>query len=131
FTDYGIREMLLRRSKDAGIGRIHPHMFRHTFAHRWLAAGGQEQDLMRLAGWRSREMIGRYGASAADERARAAHRRRRLADRFSGSRGVAGAGPLPDLASGALAGNESKPPRVQQRVLPVGLVTRVGFGNLR
>lgn len=82
FTDYGIREMLLRRSKDAGIGRIHPHMFRHTFAHRWLAAGGQEQDLMRLAGWRSREMIGRYGASAADERAREAHRRRGLADRF-------------------------------------------------
>ncbi|MGH3516267.1 MAG: hypothetical protein ACRDQ7_02375 [Haloechinothrix sp.] len=39
-------------------------MFRLTFAHRWLAEGGQEQDPMRLAGWRSREMIGRYGASA-------------------------------------------------------------------
>jgi hypothetical protein len=25
-------------------------MFRHTFAHEWLAQGGTETDLMRLAG---------------------------------------------------------------------------------
>ena len=24
-----------------------------TFAHRWLSEGGQEQDLMRLAGWKA------------------------------------------------------------------------------
>jgi hypothetical protein len=29
---------------------------------------------MRLAGWRSRQMLGRYGASAADACAREAHR---------------------------------------------------------
>jgi site-specific recombinase XerD len=81
-TDNGIAQMIRKRGSDAGIDGLHPHMLRHTFAHAWLAEGGNEGDLMRLAGWKSRQMLNRYGASAADQRARDAHRHHGLGNRL-------------------------------------------------
>lgn len=72
-SDSGIAQILARRCREAGLPRLHAHQFRHTFAHEWRVNGGDPNDLMRLAGWRSPQMLARYGASAADERARKAY----------------------------------------------------------
>jgi site-specific recombinase XerD len=77
----GVRERMKVRGEQAGIADLHPHRFRHSWAHDFLMAGGQERDLKRLAGWSSDIMLERYGASAADARAKAAAQRMKRGDR--------------------------------------------------
>ena len=74
----GINQLLKRRGADAGLPDIYAHMFRHSFAHQWLAQGGNEGDLQRIAGWASPQMLQRYGKSAADQRARENYRKNPL-----------------------------------------------------
>lgn len=79
----GVRAIVKERAAAAGIvGRMYPHLFRHFFSHSFLAAGGQETNLMRLAGWSSLKMATKYGASAANQRAIAEHRRLAVGDRL-------------------------------------------------
>lgn len=92
-TQWGIRQIVERRVAEAGLtGRIYPHKFRHTYAHRWMADGGSEQELTYNAGWESNAMVNRYGKSAAAERARAAVDRVGLASKINGAGGTTSTG---------------------------------------
>jgi len=73
-TPDGARDVLHARATTAGVADVHPH--------RWLASGGQERDLMMLAGWRSDDMLSCYAASTVVERAHDTHRRLGLGDRL-------------------------------------------------
>lgn len=68
-TRKGVPRMLDKRAALAGIDHVHPHQLRHTWADRWLRAGGNEGDLQRLGGWESAEIMRRYGEARAIDRA--------------------------------------------------------------
>lgn len=82
-TSNGVAQMLRRRGAEADIDHLNPHRFRHSFAHYYLLGGGQERQLMELAGWSSRTMLQRYGKSAASDRALEAHGKYSPADRLA------------------------------------------------
>ena len=76
-----LRHMLGRLGKRAGIPRLHPHMFRHTFAIAWLRAGESERVLMLEGGWKSR-IPSTYFRTLGEEEAARAHQRMSPTDRL-------------------------------------------------
>ncbi len=81
-TSNGIAQLLRRRCREAGIDQLHPHQLRHTAAHVAAKSGLGDSDMMRIFGWKSRQMLTRYGSSAADERAHEAYKRLAPGDRL-------------------------------------------------
>ena len=79
-TDSGIRQMVEDRATEAGLGHLHPHMFRHNFAHSMKLTGMRDEEIMAIAGWKAHSMLTRYGGSAAEVRAKAAHAKHSLMD---------------------------------------------------
>src|SRR6266511_421003 len=80
FTYDALYKALARRAELAGLKGFHPHVLRHTAAHRWLAAGGSEGGLMAVAGWSRRDMLDRYAAATASGRAAAEAKTLNLGD---------------------------------------------------
>jgi site-specific recombinase XerD len=81
-TDSGIRVMLGRRGKQAGIQNVNPHRFRRSFADSWLAAGGSTDDLMHITGWKTYDMVREYTEARGIARAHDAHARLSPGDRI-------------------------------------------------
>lgn len=69
FSYDALHKALGERANAAGIVGFHPHLMRHTAAHRWLAAGGSEGGLMAVAGWTRPDMLLRYTKAQASSRA--------------------------------------------------------------
>jgi site-specific recombinase XerD len=80
-TKSGIYKRVAAVGERAGV-TVHPHLFRHVWAHSFRLAGGPLDDLVHLAGWKGPRMALRYGKSAAGERAEITARRISLGDRI-------------------------------------------------
>lgn len=81
-TGQRILNLLSQLGKNAGIMRVHPHRFRHTFAIQYLRNGGDIFTLKRILGHKSFEMVNHYlNLSSAD--ASNAHQKASPVDRWN------------------------------------------------
>lgn len=83
YTYEGLHQMLDRLAAKAGIGRVRPHVLRHTFARAYLRNGGDVFSLQKILGHSSLEMTRRY-AELSVEDVKRAHQRSSPTDRLKG-----------------------------------------------
>ena len=69
----GLKQLLRRLGRAAGIPRVHAHRFRHTFATWAIAHDARELDVQHLLGHSSPEMVRRYSATYGSAQAAARH----------------------------------------------------------
>jgi site-specific recombinase XerD len=70
-TDGDVDLAVRHRGRRGGLLALHAQRLRHTYVQQYLADGGSGRDLMRLVGWKSRQLLGRYRTEALAERPRA------------------------------------------------------------
>ena len=69
----GLKQLLRRLGRAAGVPRVHAHRFRHTFATWAIAHDARELDVQHLLGHRSPDMVRRYSATYGSAQAAARH----------------------------------------------------------
>ena len=63
-----INEIVSKAGKRAGLGRVHTHQLRHTWASNMKEAGVQHDELKALGGWSTDLMLQRYGRATVKRR---------------------------------------------------------------
>lgn len=81
-TNRGVDQVVRHRGQLAGLPDLRTNQFRHTFVQQFLADGGNRRDLMRLVGWKSRQLLARYRVSQIGTAPREADRPFSLVDRL-------------------------------------------------
>jgi site-specific recombinase XerD len=66
-TRGSISSILYRLKKSSGVERLHAHLFRHTFAVKYLMNGGDVMTLQRILGHESFEITKRYLSLTSDQ----------------------------------------------------------------
>jgi len=65
-TENGTKLMFARLAQRSGVGRLHAHLCRHTFATRFLMNGGDVFTLQQILGHSTLEMVRRYVSLASN-----------------------------------------------------------------
>jgi site-specific recombinase XerD len=69
----GVKQMLRRLGRSAGLSKVHAHRFRHTFATWAIEQHARELDVQYLLGHSTPDMVRRYSATYNSEQAARAH----------------------------------------------------------